>query len=94
MAAGLPLMLVSLLSVGVWVAWVIYGPGKAQPRRSIGIVALIVLGVSWYVLINESLVSSAGGGAAIAIVVVSLAGFGVPQIWIWAISKNEETHNK
>ena len=90
MAIGLPLIIITIFSVGILVVWMFYGSGDKHIRLSVGVMILIIFGVSWYILIRDSLTSESGETSLIIITIISIIVFFIPSVWKWGVKGMDE----
>jgi hypothetical protein len=81
MSAGLPLLVLSALSVAVVAAWVSYGSGSRSQRLVIGAIFLVALALCWGLLLSFGPFQSVGSNAMAGAFLVAVAGFVVPVVW-------------
>lgn len=83
MNAGLPLLILSLLSIVVVVTWRIRGPGEAGRRRVISSAWGLALVACWAAVLALGSADPRAGVATAIAFVVALAGLFAPQIQRW-----------
>jgi hypothetical protein len=83
MNAGLPLLILSILSIVVVVTWRIKGAGDAGRRQTVATAWGLLLATSWAAALALGADHRLGSGAAVLAFVVALAGLFVPQIQKW-----------
>jgi peptidoglycan/LPS O-acetylase OafA/YrhL len=84
MSAGLPLLILSILSIVVVVTWRIKGDGDAGRRQTIATAWGLLLAASWAAVMALGSDDPRGSAAALLAFVVALAGLFVPQLHKWA----------
>jgi uncharacterized membrane protein len=83
MSAGLPLLILSILSVVVVVTWSLKGAGDGRRRRTAASVWGVLLVACWAAVLALGSADPRAGGATALAFVVALAGLFVPQIQKW-----------
>ncbi|RPH41354.1 MAG: hypothetical protein EHM87_19895 [Burkholderiales bacterium] len=83
MSAGLPLLILSILSVVVVVTWSLKGDGDAGRRRTVASVWGVLLVACWAAVLALGAEDPRAGAATAVAFVVALAGLFVPQIQKW-----------
>jgi uncharacterized membrane protein len=83
MSAGLPLLILSILSIVVVVTWRLKGGGDPGRRRTVATVWGVLLAASWAAVLALGSADPRGSGATVLAFVVALAGLFVPQIQKW-----------
>jgi hypothetical protein len=83
MNAGLPLLILSILSVVVVVTWSLKGTGDAGRRRAVASAWGVLLVACWAAVLALGPADPRAGGATVVAFVVALAGLFVPQIGAW-----------
>jgi uncharacterized membrane protein len=83
MSAGLPLLILSILSVVVVVTWSLKGDGEAGRRRTVASVWGVLLVACWAAVLALGADDPRAGAATAVAFVVALAGLFVPQLQKW-----------
>ena len=80
MSAGLPLIIVNILSIFIITLWVFNGSGGLKTRAIIGIVFLISLLVCWYFVVTFGVFHDFGSLAMSLAFLVSIVSFFIPVV--------------
>lgn len=83
MNAGMPLLILSLLSIVVVVTWRIRGSGDATRRRNVASAWGVVLVACWAAVLALGSADPRSGVATGLAFFVALAGLFVPQLHKW-----------
>jgi hypothetical protein len=83
MSAGLPLLILSILSVVVVVTWSLNGAGDPGRRRAVASAWGVLLVACWAAVLALGTADPRAGAATVVAFVVALAGLFVPQIGKW-----------
>jgi len=81
MSAGLPLLVLTILSCGVLAAWFFRGARPRLLRRSIAVALVVLQLLCWAALLHFSVFGRLGVFAVGAGFVVGVAGLVVPVLW-------------
>lgn len=87
MGAGLPLMIVSIISGIVIFSWILKGSGSQQKRLIYGGVLMFSVVICWILLISFGMFSDIGKYAMAGGFVISIIGLFFPVVWNRLITK-------
>ena len=88
MSAGLPLLVLSVLSLVVLFTWAVHGPGSRTVRITISAAFAMCLLLCWVVLLLVGVFQDAGLYAMGAAFILSLSALFVPVAWRRLMSRS------
>jgi len=91
MSAGLPLLILSVLSSLIVAMWVLFGPGPRPQRLTIAVAFFVALALSWALLISFGALHHVGMYAVTCGFLVGLGGLALPLVWRYFFLRNSNT---